>query len=132
MWKETIICAVIVVSIVIGNIITQRYTVESVEGLSNRLEELKVKISNIEKQEDTKDMAKEKMEEIKAEWESRHDKLAYYIEHNELETVENNLTGIKSFMETEEYPEAINELDKCIFVLKHIKEKYEFNLENIF
>lgn len=132
MMKETIICVVIIIAIIIGNVITQNYTVESVEELSNKLEELKIKISNIENQENTKDDAKEKIEEIKTDWESRHDKLAYYIEHDELETVENNLTGIKSFIETEEYPEAISELDKGIFVLKHIKEKYDFNLENVF
>ena len=74
----------------------------------------------------------EKKEKVKEEWETRHDKLAYYIEHDELEKVETNLTSMNSFLETNEYAEAISELDKDIFILKHIKEKYEFNLENIF
>ena len=72
------------------------------------------------------------IDKIKEDWESRHDKLAYYIEHNELEKVEDNLTALDSLSETEEYADAIKELDKCVFILKHIQEKYAFNLENIF
>ena len=58
--------------------------------------------------------------------------MAYYIEHDELEKVRTNLTELKSHTETEEYEEAINDLDKSVFVLEHIEEKSEFNLKNIF
>ena len=71
-------------------------------------------------------------EEIKKEWENRYDKLAYFIEHDELEKVKTDLTALNSFIETKEYAEAISELDKCVFVLKHIEDKYAFNLQNVF
>ena len=143
MKKELIISIVIFILIIIGNIITQNYTKESVLDLSNNLENLKENISlKIEKKENDKennqnnfDDNKELLEEINnitKNWESRHNKLAYYIEHNELEKVEDNLTGLNSLVETEEYNEALKELDKSIFILKHIEEKYKFNLENIF
>ena len=48
------------------------------------------------------------------------------------EKVENNLTGASSFIEMEEYAEAVSELDKGEFVLKHIQDKYAFSLENVF
>lgn len=134
MRKETVICIIIVIAIIIGNIITQKYTKQSVESLSNNLESLKTEMIN--KIEEKKDKSKEELSEsvdkIMENWESRHDKLAYYIEHNELEKVENNLTALDSFAETEEYADAIKELDESIFVLKHIQEKYAFNLKNIF
>lgn len=130
MWKETIICIVLIIAIVIGNYITQDYTKESVTELSNKLNQLKENI--LETEEQDVDKLKGKMESVKQEWESRHDKLAYYIEHDELEKVENNLTGINSFIEMNEYAEAVSELDKGVFVLKHIEDKYAFNLENIF
>lgn len=130
MWKETIICIVLIIAIVIGNYITQDYTKESVTELSNKLNELKESIFITEEQDAYK--LKDKIESVKQEWESRHDKLAYYIEHDELEKVENNLTGINSFIEMNEYAEAVSELDKGVFVLKHIEDKYAFNLENIF
>ena len=130
MEKETIVCIVLVIAIIIGNYMTQNYTKESVKELSDKLNDLKENILNIGDQDSNE--LKDKMESIKAEWESKYDKLAYYIEHDELEKVENNLTGISSFIEMEEYAEAISELHKGEFVLKHIQDKYAFSLENIF
>ena len=134
MKKEIIICIIVVIAISIGNIITQQYTKESVATLSNDLEELKLDLNNKIKneKEKTNDELSNSVDKITKDWESRHDKLAYYIEHNELEKVEDNLTGLDSLVSTEEYAEAIKELDKCIFILRHIEEKYAFNLENIF
>lgn len=134
MKKEIIICIIVVIAISIGNIITQQYTKESVATISNDLEELKLDLNNKIKNEEekTNDELSNSVDKITKDWESRHDKLAYYIEHNELEKVEDNLTGLDSLVSTEEYAEAIKELDKCIFILRHIEEKYAFNLENIF
>ena len=81
--------------------------------------------TNIEK-------VKSKLEEIEKTWDDKHVKLSYYMEHDELEKVEAHITSLKSFIETEEYPEAICELDNGVFVLKHIEEKYAFSLENLF
>ena len=134
MKKELIICIVIFTLIVIGNIITQNYTKQSVDNLSNKLEELKENIGGKIGENNNKENEEliEKINDITKNWEERHDKLAYYIEHNELEKVEDNLTGLSSLVKTNEYPDAIKELDKCVFILKHIEEKYAFNLENIF
>ncbi len=134
MKKETIICIIIVIVIIVANVITQKYTKDSVETLSNRLEALKTDLmDNIDSKEgkSNKEIIDE-IDTIRENWDSRHDKLAYYIEHNELEKVDNNLTALDSLAETEEYAEAIKELDESIFVLKHIQEKYAFNLKNIF
>lgn len=131
MWKEAIICIVIVIAIVIGNYITQNYTVQSVEELTSKLGELKQEIAKEEGNID-REKAKNTMEDVKKEWEARHDKLAYFIEHDELEKVETDLTALKSFIETNEYSEATSELDKSVFVLQHIEDKYAFNLENVF
>ena len=63
--------------------------------------------------------------------EKKHDKLSYYIEHNEIEKLETELTSLKSYVEVKEYDEAINEIDRALFLLNHIKDKYEFNLKTI-
>ena len=73
-----------------------------------------------------------KVKEVRDDWENRHDKLAYYIEHDELEKVETNLVALNGFIESSKYSDAISELDKSVFVLKHIEDKYAFNLENVF
>lgn len=132
MWKEIIICIVIVIVIIVGNIWTQNYTVKSVEELSQQLEELKMYFIKMADKQEVSEETKKRLEKVQKDWNERHNKLAYFIEHDELEKVEDNLTGIRSFMETQEYAEAISELDKGVFILKHIEEKYAFNLENVF
>lgn len=76
--------------------------------------------------------SKEEAEKIYEQWETRHEKLAYYIEHDELEKVETQLITIKSNIETQNYEELISGIDESIFILKHIEDKYGFNLQNIF
>ena len=133
MKKEIIVCIIIVIAIIVGNIVTQNYTVKSIGILSEELEELKKDVIEEEDNgEEVNENIKNKKEEIKKEWKNRHDKLAYFIEHDELEKVETDLTALNSFIETKEYAEAISELDKCVFVLKHIEDKYAFNLQNVF
>lgn len=131
MGKETVICIIIVILIVIGNIVTQNYTIDSVRELTNELTEVKSELSQNES-DISKDNIKEKIKDVEDSWNSRHDKLAYFIEHDELEKVDTNITALKSFIETNEYTEAVSELDKSVFVLKHIEAKYDFSLENIF
>ena len=129
MHKEVIISIVIVVVIVIGNVVTQNYTKKSVEAISNDLNNLRqeLNVDNVKQEE-----AKKHFDDIEKKWDKMQEKMAYYIEHDELEKVKTNLTEIKSHTETEEYEEAINDLDKSVFVLEHIEEKSEFNLKNIF
>ena len=135
MWKETIVCVVIISVIVVANIITQNYTVNSVETLTEeigKVKELALKLDEDETKPQIENEIKEKMDKTNANWHKRHDKLAYFIEHDELEKVETYFTGINSCLETKEYGEAISEIEKAIFVLKHIEDKYSFSLENIF
>ena len=129
MLKEMMICIVIVVAIIFGNNITQNYTKESIETMSKSLDSLR---EELVKEEVDNMQAKQKVDEIYGQWEERHKKLAYYIEHNELEKIETGLTEMKSFIETEEYTESIDKLDTSAFLLKHVEDRYAFNLENIF
>lgn len=131
MIKELIISLFIVVLIFFGNTITDNYTKKSINeatsDLSNLREELKKQESEI-----NFDVAKEKIDKIYQDWDLSCEKLAYYIEHDELEKVKTELTGLKGYIENKEHLDAIPELDKSIFILDHIKDKSDFNLKNIF
>ena len=129
MVKETVICVVLVVAIFFGNAITQNYSKKSVDELSQNLLSLRDEIT---KAEIDNEKAKKETEKIEKEWKEKYDKLAYYIEHNELEKIEIELTAIKSHIETQEYQDSTSEIDKSVFLLKHIEDKYAFNLQNIF
>ena len=133
MGKETIISIIIIIAIIVGNIITKKYTVKSVTDFSKKIEDLKQDIYNLEEQDNLMiEEAKGKVDTIIDDWNKTHDKLAYYIEHDELEKIETNLISLKSFIETNQYSEVISKLDTSVFLLEHIEDKYAVNLQNIF
>ncbi len=82
---------------------------------------------NKEQEESTK-----KMEDIENLWEEKDETMSYYIEHNELEKVKTELTKLKANIETKDYQTAVESLDNCAFILKHIKEKSALKIVNIF
>ena len=127
MQKELVICVILVILIIIGDIITQNYTKNTVNYITGELENLKQSLL-----EKSNEKANVEIDKIDNKWNEVYDKLAYYIEHDELEKVETNFTACKSLAKTEEYEQAISELEKTVFVLNHITDKYSFNLVNIF
>lgn len=130
MKKELIICIFIIAIIIITNVITQNYTKECVSQMNERLDILK-----------EASLAKEKIEEenitaeiknIENKWNEFQEKLAFYIEHDELEKVETQIFAMKGFAEIEKYDEIVPELEKCVFILEHIQDKTKLNIKNVF
>lgn len=127
MHKELIICIILVTLIIIGDWIIQNYTKNTINNITGELETLKQCL--FEKSDKN---INEQIDRIDNKWNKVHDKLACYIEHDELEKVETNFTACKSLAKTEEYEQAISELEKTVYVLEHITDKYSFDLVNIF
>ena len=142
MKKELIICLFIIILIIVTNIVTQNYTKTSVNKMSERLDvisqivfdninsnanEINTENSNIEKNK-----IKQEVEKLENTWNELQEKLAYYIEHDELEKVETQIYAIKGFYEIEKYDEILPEAEKCKFILKHIEEKTKLSVKNIF
>lgn len=128
MTKELIICIIIIILVVGFNIITQSYTTKSVEEINESLENLKEKLEeNINKEE-----LQISMNNIMDNWKKKFNILAYFIEHDELEKAETELTALKANIEVEEYEQAIPELEKTIFILNHIKDKFKLEIKNVF
>lgn len=128
MTKEIMICTIIVVLIFIGDMVTQNYTKDSIIEACEKLNMLREEII---KEEDSENL-EQVIIEICNNWNNRHKKLAYYIEHDELEKVETDLTTLKGYIEIKEFEDSVVELDKTVYLLEHIKIKNDFNLENIF
>ena len=126
---EIIISIIIIVSIFLLDYITQKYTDYAINEAIDNLNEIKesIKKENINNEDVLKNMEKKYKR-----WLEHHKRLAFYIEHNELEKVETNFIAGKSFIETAKYEDATSEIEKTIFVLQHINDKYSVNLENIF
>lgn len=129
MYREIIISVLIIVSIFTFDKMTQRYTDKAINDAIQDLNKIKQNIK--EEIIDNKEVVK-KCNEKYQKWLRYHKYLAFYIEHNELEKVEINYVAGKSLIEMEKYEEAITEIEKTIFVMQHINDKYAVNLENIF
>lgn len=127
MYKEVIICIVVIVVIVSLDVFTQKYTRSTTSEITQIFSDLKVDMLK-----EDKGKIEEKVKILDEKWGQKHDRLAYYIEHDELEKVDTSIVTLKSYVETDDYSSAIAELDEGKFILEHIQKKYAFNLENIF
>ena len=129
MYREFFIILIVIVVVFTLDIVTQKYTKDAIDKLSFELSKLKkdLKASELNSDEFLKEY-----EEIHDHWKPYDDKLSFFVEHNELEKVNTSFTMSKSFIESNELNQAISELDKAIFILEHVGNKYAFNLANIF
>lgn len=128
MTKETIICLVLIVAIFVLDYITQSYTENIANDFFAKIDNMKSSIQ----ENKTHDELEESMEEIDSSWESAHNRLAFFIEHRELEKVETSFVNLRSFIETYDYSMALSKLDETSFLLEHIKDRNKFSLENVF
>jgi len=112
-----------------GNIVTQNNTKNAVEIMSMQLDSIKEEILPKNKNEEN---LKEKLDLIEKTWEEKYKTLAYYIEHEELEKVETEITKLRANLFTKEYEVAVENIDTCNFILTHIKDKSALKIVNIF
>lgn len=127
MVKETVICIVIIISIFALDLFTQNFTKNTVSEVTAIFADLKGDILK-----DDKNQIDNTVKILDERWGIAHDRLAYYIEHDELEKVDTAIVTMKAFIETNNLSSAVAELDEGKFVLEHIQEKYAFNLKNVF
>lgn len=132
MKKELIICILIIALIIITNVVTQNYTKECVALMNQKLDILKEESLNENINDDNKKNISDTIKDIEDNWNVFQEKLAYYIEHDELEKVETQIWAMKGFCEIGKYDEVVPELDKCVFILEHIQDKTKLNVKNIF
>lgn len=129
MVKETIVCMTIIITIISLDFITQKYTEDIFEQISSELSSVREEsVSEVPSDE----KMKKNLQEVNSIWNKSRQKLAYFIEHDELEKLEKNFTNLQSAIELQEYSTALSKVDESIFILNHIKDKNQFNLENIF
>ena len=127
MIKETVICIIIVIGIIGLELLTQNFTEKTVKEITEIFSKIENEIvkQNIEQ-------INIELENISNKWEEKQKRLAYYIEHDELEKVHTAIVIMKSYIKTNDFSSAMAELEEGKFVIEHIKEKNSFNLQNIF
>ena len=128
MYKELIIGIIIIIVIASLDYVAQEYTRNATDDIIEKLKILQEQITSNTSKEDKRNT----IDEAYSKWEEFHDISAIFIEHDELEKVEIDIVSCRNFIEQEVCDMASNELEKVIFGLEHIEDKYAFSLINVF
>lgn len=129
MKKEEIITIIIIIFVIATEIITQKHTNNSLSELDQRLGDLKEKA--LAKEYSNEELI-QTTEEIDKCWEKKDDILSFYLEHEELEKISEQLKVIKADFESNLEEEVVPEIEKGIYLLDHLKEKQKLSFKNIF
>lgn len=129
MKREFIIIGSIVIIIIIASVTSQLYTNSFFDSIIEDLYSIEDKVLNNNFADD--ELEKE-MDGISDKWKKKYNFLACFLEHDELEKVRNQYVSIRANIIVDDYGRCVDEIERCIFLLQHIKEKDSFNLVNIF
>lgn len=129
MYKEIVICIIVVILIVSMDLISNNYTKEVFNEMNENLGILREEML---KKEKDNNKINEEIKKVEKTWSETYKILTCYIEHNELEKVAKQITLIKGNTDVKEYNQAIPQLDECIFILNHIKDKESLLIRNLF
>lgn len=126
MSKEIVITVIILVAIIGLNAFVGKYVDDKLNYVLSELNDLCPLI-----EEEKYEEANQKIDEIDEYWKKSEDIVSFFVEHDELEKVMTEYTSLKTYCKLEQ-EEAFEALDKMAFIIKHIEEKDDLKLKNIF
>ncbi len=126
MSKEIVITVIILVAIIGLNAFVGKYVDDKLNYVLSELNDLRPLI-----EEEKYEEANQKIDEIDEYWKKSEDIVSFFVEHDELEKVMTEYTSLKTYCKLEQ-EEAFEALDKMAFIIKHIEEKDDLKLKNIF
>ena len=126
MTKEVIIAIIIFILIVSANLWVSHFIDGKLNYIIAELDELEAVLNDGNYEE-----AQKKIDELDEYFGDSEDVLSCYIEHDELEKVKTEFTSLKTYIRLEE-DDAFEALDKMAFIIRHIEEKDDIRLKNVF
>lgn len=129
MYKEIIVCILVVILIISMDLLSNNYTKKVFFSINDSLGNLR---NEMLKEDKDVNKINDEITKVEQAWNSKLNLLSCYIEHNELEKVARQLTLIKGNIDVEEYNQAVPQLDDCVYVINHIKDKESLLIRNLF
>ena len=126
MSKEIVITVIILVAIIGLNAFVGKYVDDKLNYVLSELNDLRPLV-----EEEKYEEANQKINEIDEYWKKSEDIVSFFVEHDELEKVMTEYTSLKTYCKLEQ-EESFEALDKMAFIIKHIEEKDDLKLKNIF
>lgn len=129
--KEIIGIAIIITVISIASFTLQSYLEKTSDEILSKLESLKEEIKTAQvTQNNTK--ATQISNEIVEKWDEVSEVWATIVVHQELDNIKLSILEVNGAVETGSLDDALEEIDKTVFLAGHIKEKEALRLKNIF
>ena len=129
MKKEIYIILIIVICMIILHVVSQKYTKNFFDEIYSELDYISQKIQN---DEINNNELEKNIENIMSKWSGKYNLIACYVEHDELEKVQVELTSINANIKVNDYEQCAENIEQCKFILKHIEDKDSFKIMNIF
>lgn len=129
--KETSIIIAVIIIVCIASFFMQKYLVETSDEILGKLENLKEQIREAQKSGNNEN-AKTISEEVMNKWEEINKHWSMVVLHEELDMIELSLIEVNACVEIGSFEDGLQEIDRSIFLVGHIKEKEAFKLKNIF
>lgn len=130
--KEIIIMVMILIIIIASGIGIQNYLIYSSNMLCGKLENLKTDIWITKQEQKSMETINQLANEIEEEWKEINKIWSTVILHEELDMIEMSILEVKSCIQTQNLDGGLEEIDKTIFLVGHIKEKEALKWRNIF
>jgi hypothetical protein len=125
--KNTIISFIVFIS----TIIFISFSLKYLNTISLNLKQNNIKLENNIK-ENSWEKANKASEEFINQWNKSSKKLALFLNHDELDKINYEITELSYFVKTKDKDECLSRTTKIKFFLKHILELEKINIENVF
>lgn len=125
--RTIIFVAILFIVIIISGTITIHYLGKSAGSLEFSVN------SAIESVTDRQwGYAEKQLENFNKNWDSTKYYWAMLVDHFEIDNIDDCFTKTKKYVESKDYSSSLAELEALKYYIKHIPEKEDFTLENIF
>lgn len=105
---------------------------EKINSVNLKLEEINDLYKSNKLKESNEEELNKEIETLKTNWFKAQDKLAFFIEHDELEKVSKCLVVLEENCKNKEFTDALEDGNEFIYWLNHFREKDSLKLKNIF
>jgi len=125
MRRIIVVCVIIIALIVVLDLYLQRYIDNTFDMMSSMLNDISYNLDNNED-------SMKKIENLDETWKNNYTRMACFLEHDELEKINTQITVIKAGIEVEDSEFVHEEVERAIYIVQHIKQKESLKLDNIF
>ena len=129
--KEIAGIIAIITIVCISSFMIQSYLENTSNELISKLYDLKDAIKQ-EQAGEKNNNASKIAEEVLNKWDEIGKMWSMIVIHQELDNIKLSMLEVKAALDIEYLEDALEEIDKTIFLVGHIKEKELFGLKNIF